>query len=234
MRIDAMHWQQVEAYLENDDRCVVPLGCTEQHAYLSLSTDSILSERVAVEAAEPLRIPVFPVVAYGITPNFRAYPGTVSVRVATYGALLQDIVDGLTEQGFRRILFVNGHGGNIPGQAFVEEWLADSSELEAQVRWHNWWAAPETMAKVTSIDPDASHASWMENFPWTRLKGVAQPKGKKPMVDYGGLRSGGPGVVRDGLGDGSFGGLYERSDEDMRAIWAVAVAETRAKLKDWA
>jgi creatinine amidohydrolase len=37
-------------------------------------TDSILAERVAAEAAEPLGIPVFPVVAYGITPYFRAYP----------------------------------------------------------------------------------------------------------------------------------------------------------------
>lgn len=59
MRISDMHWQQVEAYLGQDDRAVLPLGSTEQHAYLSLSTDSILAERVAVEAAEPLGVPVF-------------------------------------------------------------------------------------------------------------------------------------------------------------------------------
>ena len=51
MHISHMHWQQVEACLRNDDRAVLPLGSTEQHAYLSLSTDSILAERVAVEAA---------------------------------------------------------------------------------------------------------------------------------------------------------------------------------------
>ena len=45
---------QVEAYLKTDDRCVLPLGSTEQHAYISLATDSILSERLALEAAEPL------------------------------------------------------------------------------------------------------------------------------------------------------------------------------------
>ncbi|HMB75022.1 MAG TPA: creatininase family protein, partial [Kiloniellaceae bacterium] len=44
---------QVEAYLETDDRVAVPLGSTEQHAYLSLSVDAILSERVAAEAADP-------------------------------------------------------------------------------------------------------------------------------------------------------------------------------------
>ena len=68
MRIAEMHWAQVEAYLAHDDRAVLPLGCTEQHAFLSLSVDSILSERVATEAAATLDVPVFPVVAYGIIP----------------------------------------------------------------------------------------------------------------------------------------------------------------------
>ncbi len=63
MKIAAMNWSQVEAYLARDDRAVLPLGSTEQHASLSLSVDSILSERVALEAAEPLGVPVFPVLA---------------------------------------------------------------------------------------------------------------------------------------------------------------------------
>ena len=69
MRIGEMHWRMVEEYLTRDDRCVLPLGSTEQHAYLSLCVDNILSERIAIEAAEPLGVPVFPVVAYGITPT---------------------------------------------------------------------------------------------------------------------------------------------------------------------
>ena len=87
MRISTMSWMQVEAQVRRDDRCVVPLGSTEQHAHLSLAVDSILAERVAIEAAEPLGIPVFPVLAYGVTPYFLAYPGTVSLKVGTYLAL---------------------------------------------------------------------------------------------------------------------------------------------------
>jgi creatinine amidohydrolase len=59
MKIADMNWMQVAEYLKDDDRAVIPLGSTEQHAYLSLGTDAILSERVAVEAAEPLGVPVF-------------------------------------------------------------------------------------------------------------------------------------------------------------------------------
>src|SRR5437660_1290624 len=77
-----------------DDRAVLPIGSTEQHAHLSLSVDTILSERVATEAAEPLRIPVFPVIAYGLTPNFVEYPGTITLRMATMCALVTDVLDG--------------------------------------------------------------------------------------------------------------------------------------------
>lgn len=233
MRVQSSHWAQIEAAVTCDDRCVVPLGCTEQHAFLSLATDSILAERVSVEAAEPLGVPVFPVLAYGITPSFRAYPGTVSLRVETYGRIIADLLDCLTEHGFRRIVFVNGHGGNAPGQAFAEEWMADHRSAGVWVRWHNWWNAPKVWAKVQEIDPIASHASWMENFPWTRLGGIELPSAPKDPVDYGALREQGPAGVRQGLGDGNFAGLYQRSDEEMLAIWEVAVSETRTRIAEW-
>src|SRR5438046_8004714 len=124
MRISECNWQLVESYLRNDDRAVLPLGSTEQHAQLSLFVDSILSERVAVEAAEPLGVPVFPVVGYGVTPYFRAYPGTVSLRVETFVSVVRDVLDSLAEHGFKRILIVNGHGGNAPAASLASEWLA--------------------------------------------------------------------------------------------------------------
>lgn len=230
MKIQDMNWQQVEAYLRSDDRCVLPLGSTEQHAFLSLSVDNILAERVAVEAAEPLAIPVFPVLNYGVTPYFRAFPGSVSVRVQTYLSLLQDLLDSLYEQGFRRILIVNGHGGNSVAMNFCIEWMADHPD--AVIRFHNWWDAPKTWAKVESIDPVASHASWMENFPWTRLPGVPQPNAQKAPIDSTRLRQMTPAKVREYLGDGNFAGLYQRPDDEMLAIWKVAIDETRALLTE--
>ena len=229
MKISDMNWMQVEDYLKRDDRCVVPLGSTEQHAQLSLSVDSILSERVAIEAAEPLGVPVFPVVAYGITPYFMAYPGTVSVRLSTYAAIVTDILDSLHRGGFRRILLCNGHGGNGPAQTAAVEWMA--SHPGASVRFHNWWNAPKTFAKVQDIDRVASHASWMENFPWTRLPNIRGPEEGKPMIDTERMRLRDPVGVRELLGDGNFGGLYQRSDDDMQAIWDVAVAETRSLIE---
>ena len=67
-----------------DDRVVLPIGSTEQHGYLSLETDNILAERVSAEAAEPLGVLVLPVLAYGLTPSFAAYPGSPTLRLETF------------------------------------------------------------------------------------------------------------------------------------------------------
>ena len=233
MKIAAMNWMQVEERLKRDDRAVLPIGSTEQHAYLSLATDVILAERVAVEAAEPLGVPVFPVMAYGVTPNFMAYPGTVSLRLETLCAVVRDALDSLLAHGFRRVLIVNGHGGNAPAQTAVAEWLG--AHAGAQVRWHNWWNAPRVWRKVQEIDRLASHASWMENFPWTRLEGVAVPDEVKPEQPYGSWLHLGPRAIRERLGDGNFAGRYVKPDDEMFALWRAAVEETRALIESgWA
>ncbi len=233
MKVSDMNWSAVEAYLERDDRVILPLGSTEQHGGLSLSVDAILAEKVAVDAAEPLGIPVFPVVPYGITPYFLDYPGSISLRVETYIRVVRDVLDVLKRQGFKRILLCNGHGGNAPAGSVAIEWMADNPGV--QVKFHNWWNAPKTFAKVQEIDPVASHASWMENFAWTRLPGVVQPTQQKPMVDLAYMRVLDPAGARKLLGDGNFGGYYERSDDEMQAIWDIAVIETRALLEEgWA
>ncbi|MGC8780853.1 MAG: creatininase family protein [Anaerolineae bacterium] len=232
MRIADMNWMQVEAYLQHDDRGVLPIGSVEQHGYLSLATDAILAERVALDAAAPLGIPVFPVLAYGVTPYFRHFPGSISLRVATHLAVVCDILDSLAAGGFRRILIVNGHGGNAAAQQAAYEWAADHPDC--RVKFHNWWNAPRTWAKVQELDPVAAHGSWMENFPWTRLPGVELPDSQKPMTDLARLRLLPPAALRERLGDGNYGGLYQRSDAEMVAIWQVAVAETRDLLTgDW-
>jgi creatinine amidohydrolase len=228
VRIQDLNWMQLEEYLGGDDRIVIPLGCTEQHAYLSLATDSILAERVSTEAAEPVGVPVLPALPYGLTPWFAAYPGSPTLREETYAALLRDLLDSFHVQGFRRFLFVNGHGGNTPGRAATENWQA--ANPGTQVLFHDWWNAAGVSKVVQEIDPVASHASWLENFPWTRLEGVAQPDEQKPLQDWNAVSSLAPPAIREALGDGSFGGRYQRSDDDMQRIWDAGVEEVRSLL----
>jgi creatinine amidohydrolase len=71
----------------------------------------------------------------------------------------------------------------------------------------------------------------MENFPWTRLAHAPAPAGTKPAPDMGLVRAAPPAAIRAILGDGSFGGPWQRPDADMLALWEAGVAETRAALE---
>ncbi|MDR1828309.1 MAG: creatininase family protein [Methylobacteriaceae bacterium] len=225
MKIAGMNWMQVEELVRKDNRCVLPIGSVEQHAYISLATDMILAEKVALDAAEPLGVPVFPALPYGLASGFATFPGTVALTIATYIGLIRDILDSLYRGGFRRIVIVNGHGGNSPATAVISEWM--NAHEDASVKMHDWWRAPKTMGKVLEIDPVASHASWMENFPWNRVAGVTAPAEQKPRLNFERMARLGAGKKREMLTDGNYGGLYQRPDDDMLAIWDVAVRETR-------
>jgi len=234
MKVYDCNWQQLEDYLRGDDRIVLPIGSTEQHAYLSLGTDNILAERAAVEAAEPLGVPVLPALPYGLTPAFAAFPGSPTLRVETLLAVLRDLLDSLYGQGFRRFLLVNGHGGNVPAGSLVREWAA--AHPDAQAIFHSWWENEEFDALTQEIDPETRfgnwHAAWLENFPWTRLEGVAIPDERKPLLDSRAFRVADPAGVRSLLGDGSFGGPYQRPDDEMLRIWEVVVAGVREVLEN--
>jgi creatinine amidohydrolase len=171
---------------------------------------------------------VLPSQPFGVTPYFAAYPGSPSLCEDTYCALLRDLLDSLSGQGFRRFVFVNGHGGNVAGLPAAEAWAGEHPDC--RVRWHDWWAGERVRAIVDAIDPGASHASWHENYPWTRLPGVELPAGRKELVE---LSSREPAAVREQLGDGCYGGFYARPDADVMRVWEAGVAETRALLQHW-
>ena len=94
MFLEAMTWMDVERYLVRDDRIVVITGACEQHGYVSLLSD-ILAPMAIVKAAikhEPVL--VAPPLPFGISPYFTAYPGTISLRVETFAAVVRELLTG--------------------------------------------------------------------------------------------------------------------------------------------
>jgi creatinine amidohydrolase len=184
---------------------------------------------VSAEAAEPLGVLVLPAIPYGLTPSFAAFPGSPTLRLETFVALLRDLLDSLYGQGFRRFLLVNGHGGNLPGGSLAREWAA--AHPDAQAIFHSWWSSDRVQAAAREIDPEPSHANWFENFPWTRLPDVELPQGRKPRLDEAAYRVAGPAEVRELLGDGVFEGAYELPDEQTERVWQTGVDEVRELLE---
>jgi creatinine amidohydrolase len=226
MRIFDSNWMQVEKYLEHDDRIVLPVGSTEQHGFLSLGTDAILAERVSVEAAAPLGVPVLPVLPFGMAPYFASYPGSMSLRFSTYIEVVRDLLDCLEHQGFRRIAMINGHGGNSPVAGLIREWTCQPRNEVVQVLFHSWYSGPKTIVAANEFDHDQMHGSWVENFAWTRLADIEMPA-PKPIVPRELVMNLGPDAIREAAPDGSLGGAYEYPDEAMQKVWAAGVTEVR-------
>lgn len=124
MNLADLHWPDVAA-LSPDTPVVLPVAALEQHGHhLPLFTDSMLLGEVIRRASEPLAGNVLfaPLVWLGNSEHHLDFAGTLSAAPRTYLDLLENLAENFLTHGFRRIVFVNGHGGNIvPGAQAVFE-----------------------------------------------------------------------------------------------------------------
>jgi creatinine amidohydrolase len=122
--LQELSWPAVAA-IANDLPVVVPIAATEQHGrHLPLFTDSMLLAEVVRRAAVPLgdRVVWAPLLWLGNSHHHLDFAGTLSAAPRTYLDLLGDLIDNLVVHGFRRVVLLNGHGGNIvPAQQSVFE-----------------------------------------------------------------------------------------------------------------
>jgi creatinine amidohydrolase len=124
MRLTDLTWPAVAA-LPKDTPVVVPVAALEQHGrHLPTVTDSLLCGEIVRRAEERLadRVLFAPLLWLGNSDHHLDFPGTLSAPPRAYLDLLNGLIDNLIGHGFRRIVFVNGHGGNhVPGQQVVFE-----------------------------------------------------------------------------------------------------------------
>ncbi|MGE5462422.1 MAG: creatininase family protein [Syntrophothermus sp.] len=220
MRLEDLNWMAVEKYLQQEDRLMLVTGSTEQHAYLSLLTDIKIPLALADAASQATGVLVAPPLNFGVSPYFLAYPGTLSLRAATLCAAVEDIVRSAYGHGFRRILVVNGHGGNSPARSHLQE--VNNTLPDLRLNWYDWWLSPsvENIAKKYNLKP--SHANWLEAFSFTIVSEIpaetkAWPKVPSAIMDAK--------TARNVYGDGSFGGVYRASDDVMEEIFTACLQD---------
>ncbi len=114
MLLEELSYKEVEFYLEEKDIILVPIGSVEQHSpYGLIGTDFITAQEIAKEVGKRLDILVAPVLPYGMSQHHMAFAGTATLSPETYISVIKDIIKSYHSHGFRRIVFINGHGGNI-------------------------------------------------------------------------------------------------------------------------
>ena len=124
MQLTDQNWPAIEA-LDKDTPVVFPLAALEQHGrHLPLFTDSLLLGEIVRRAAERLaeRVLFAPLLWLGNSDHHLDFPGTLSAPPRAYLDLLGGLFENFIEHGFRRLVFINGHGGNdVPGRQVLFE-----------------------------------------------------------------------------------------------------------------
>ncbi len=226
MRLEDLNWMDVEKYLQHEDRLMLVIGATEQHGYLSLLTDVKVPLALADSASQASGILVAPPLNFGVSPYFLSYPGTLSLKVGTLIAAGEDIVRSAYGHGFRRILILNGHGGNSPVRNHLHQVNNDLPNLK--LNWYDWWLSHSVDAVAQKHNLKPSHANWLEAFPFTVVGEMPQGNKTPPKVPSAIMDAK---TARQVYGDGSFGGAYRVSDDIMHELFAACLEDILQLLK---
>lgn len=234
MRLDLTTWPAVEAYLKDQDAILIPIGSVEQHGPTgALGTDALCAEAIARGAGEKAGLLVAPTLSLGMALHHMAFPGTIALKPSTLIALLGDVVLSLARHGFRRFLFINGHGGNEATcrAAFPEIYDAAARDgmegLRCQFR--NWWDAPGVRAEARRLfgAADGQHATASEISVIRHLFGESAPEPAPP----GGFD---PGIAPVGPIFGAADFRRRHPDGRMGSNPGLATAEAGAALFEMA
>lgn len=225
MRFEDLNWFDVEAYLQQDDRLILVLGSCEQHAYLSLQTDVKIPLALADAVSQRSGVLVAPPLNFGSSPYFLGYPGTLSLRISTLLDVVEDLVRSAYGHGFRRILVLNGHGGNDGARSRLYELANELPDL--RLAWYAWWTAHSVEAVAQKHGLKPAHASWLEAFPFVQV--AESPAAAKPPPRVPGLV--GKDLARQLYGDGNFGGPYQVDEAILHEVFASALQDVMTLLQ---
>ena len=165
---ERLTWPEVRRAVAEDRVCLVPVATLEDHGpHLPLDTDLRLTWEICRRAAEaaPEEIVLLPAVPHGYSPHHMDFPGTITIGWDTFTRYLVDIGTSLAHHGFRRLLYLNGHGSN---QNLVETAArlvgVEHTEVLAAAAFHSSSAATlRTIAELRDSGPGGmAHACELE------------------------------------------------------------------------
>jgi creatinine amidohydrolase len=154
---------QLRAQAAADAVAIIPFGAIEQHGpHLPVEVDSLLGGEVALRTARKMAargapVVVLPVVWMGISEHHMSFGGTITLDLATYAALAEGICRSLVRHGFRRLVLLNGHGGNENALRCITDDLTPKLGVKI-IEFTYWNAAAEAVAANLDTQTALLHA----------------------------------------------------------------------------
>jgi len=164
-----MKWEELTAdeladLAKRDDIVVVlPIGSLEKHGpHLPLGTDGLIAYEIALRAAEKEPCIVLPPLFYSYVADMRQFPGAINIREDVLLNLLENICEEVSINGFKKILIINGHGGNINIlRLFAASRLTRETGYSLYIMAEPWAFEREILPKIRETS-ETGHACEIE------------------------------------------------------------------------
>ena len=194
-------WQEMwrhefEEAVKHDPVVIVPTGSVEQHGpHSPMDVDVVGPLHIAIKTANQINdfpVIVTPPVWSGFAHYNLGFAGTISLGMDTYRNLVLDICRSIYANGFRRIVLLNGHGGNHAPNATIKHQLSQENIFILTFSW--WELVKDEMAKLSSSDgSDVGHGGEWETSVQLYLRPhliakdrmVPDPRSHKPILPQG-------------------------------------------------
>lgn len=142
------------------DAAILPVGTIEAHGVTSLATDVLIPEKIAERIADRLKAIALPSVPYGITRSLYGYPGSLTVKPASFEAYISEIIDSCCDHKFRKLVILNGHGGN--SSSLNKVGLEGFHRTGLKIAVVHWWILANEVCREV-YGQSGGHAALDEN-----------------------------------------------------------------------
>ncbi len=147
-RIWLLTWREFSEALRDTDLAILPVGVTEAHGpHLPLGTDFLISEWISEQLAEELNALIAPPVSYGVVSGLSGYWGSIALKKETLQSIIYDILTELANNGFEKVVIINGHGGSSHVQAISNAMKEAWSSVGLKSVLVNWWEFSSDVTK---------------------------------------------------------------------------------------
>ena len=111
--LQKLSWKSVrELVPDKVDTILFPVGTIEAHGDAAIGTDNLIPESIAEYLADRINALIAPILNYGITKSLYGYPGSITIQPPNFEAFVRDILKSFYDNGFEKVIIINGHGGN--------------------------------------------------------------------------------------------------------------------------
>jgi creatinine amidohydrolase len=157
VRLHEMSWTEAKEYFTQNNVAILPVGSNEQHGPQNpLGTDHLIAKVIAEETAKRAGVLYLQVIPFGVSSHHKQFWGTIYISPNTFKSYVKEVCLSLNYYGIRKIVIVNGHGGNL---CALMEMARELREKEVFVSIFQWWSAANKLLPDLFKPEERRHAA---------------------------------------------------------------------------